>query len=486
MTIYIFFATLFMGDERPKNAPILLKKDTMMTKYNVIDHGIVADGKTINSVALQKLIDMTEGNREIVFPAGVYVLATVFLKSGVHIVLERDALILGAESFYDYAPEEKLDYPIYQDASHTYFHHSMFVGIGCDNISITGEGRIDMRSVWDEDNVRNIVHRGPKCISLKECNNVKISGIGIYNATDLAVYFAGCRHVEISKLDLRVYIDGISPDNCDDVKIFDCNVETGDDGIVFKTSYTLNRYEDCQNIEVYNCKIKSRCNALKFGTESNNSFKNIYIHDCEVYETRITGISIESVDGAVIDGITIKNIKMTNVNAPLFIHLGKRLRGPEGTKIGEIKNILIENITATGPYTPYDCMAWNYLTYKAGDFRQDHHIFGVAESFDGTAYDEDWQMTSNVCGLIGHSLENITLRNIHFELEGGISEFSKDVPEDAQDYPEVFVYGKTLPAAGIYFRHINGLTIENFTLKVEREDRRPPLVFESVENLSVK
>ncbi len=461
-----------------------------MKEYNILNFGAKADGKTLNSAALQKTVDLCaeEGGGKIVFPKGEYVLGTVFLKSNIHIVLEKDAIILGSENFADYAPEEELDYPLYQDSSHSYFHCSMFVGLGCDNISITGEGKIDMRSVWDEDGLRGInhkimAHRGAKCIALKECNNVEIRGIGVYNATDLAVYFAGCKNVEISGLDLRVYIDGISPDNCDGVKIYDCNVEAGDDAIVFKSSYNLNRYEDCQNIEVYNCKLKSRCTAIKFGTESNNSFKNIHVHDCEVFETRITGIGIESVDGAVIDNVTVRNIKMRNVNAPIFVHLGKRCRGPEGTEIGEIKNVLLENITAEGPYVPYECVAWSYEAYKNNDFYQDPHIFGKSDSFDGLEYDENWQMTSNVCGLVGHPLKNITLKNIHFELDGGVEDFNVDVPEECEAYPEVYVYGKILPASGIYFRHIEGVTVENFTLKTLRADARKPLVFEDVKDL---
>ncbi len=452
-----------------------------MNKYNVLDYGIVADGKTMNSVALQKLIDLcySQGGGELIFSKGKYLLSTVFLKSNVHVVLEKEAIILGAESFYDYASEEKLDYPLYQDSSHSFFHCSLFVGLGCENLSITGEGQIDMRSVWDEDNVRKIKHRGAKCIALKECNNVVISGIGIYNATDLAVYFAGCNFVEISNLNLRVYIDGISPDNCNNVKIYDCNVETGDDGIVFKSSYTLNRYEDCQNIEVYNCKIKSRCNAIKFGTESNNSFKNFYIHDCEVYDTRISGIAIESVDGAVIDGITIKNINMKNVNAPLFIHLGERLRGPEGTCVGAISNILIENLTAVGEYKPYNIIPWDYVSFKRNLLVQDPHLF----HYDGE-YADIWQMTSNICGLKGKCLENVTLKNIYFEVEGGVREYEEKVPEKPLgSYPEVDVYGKILPASGLYCRHVNNLSIYNFKVKTLKQDKRKPLVFEKVTNL---
>ncbi|MBQ7292938.1 MAG: hypothetical protein IJW79_04275 [Clostridia bacterium] len=208
--------------------------------FNVKVYGTKADGVTLDTEAVQKAVDACNeaGGGKVFFPKGMYVLSTVFLKSNVHIELEEGTLILGALDFYAYAQQEKIDYPAYQDASHTYFDLSMFVGRNCDNISITGKGKIDMRSVWDEDGVRGtaIRHRGPKCISLRECNNVLISDLDINNVTDLAIYFAGCENVDIHGIKMCVYIDGISPDNSKNVKIYDCDVESGDDGIVFKSS----------------------------------------------------------------------------------------------------------------------------------------------------------------------------------------------------------------------------------------------------------
>ena len=448
---------------------------------------IKQNGENLCTKAVQDAIDTlhANGGGKVVFENGTFYISTVFLKSDVHIVIKSDATILGAESFYDYCPQEQIDYPLYQDASHSFFDCSMFVAKGCKNVSFSGGGKIDMRSVWDEDNVRDIVHRGPKCIALKECENVEICHLEINNVTDLAVYFAGCKNVEVHHLKMRVYIDGISPDNCENVNIYDCDVETGDDGIVFKSSYTLNRLGICKNIKVWNCKIKSRCNCIKFGTETNGGFEDIYIDNIYMYETRITGISIESVDGAIIDGITIKNVVMKNVNAPIFIHLGKRMRGPSGREIGEIRNVLLENITAEGPYVPYDIVAWNYVSFKANDFHQDPKIFGTAENFDGKKAQDVWQMSCNVCGLKDKPLKNVTLRNVKLSLDGGVKEYNRNVPEDAQDYPEVYVYGRILPAKGIYFRHIGGLTLENVSVTTEREDLREDFVFDSVNRLTV-
>ena len=89
-------------------------------------------------------------------------------------------------------------------------------------------------------------------------------------------------------------------------------------------------------------------------------------------------------------------------------------------------------------------------------------------------------MTSNVCGLKESPLENIVLRNVHLKLDGGVKGYKKEVPEEAQDYPEVFVYGRILPAKGIYFRHIDGLTLDNVTVQTYREDARAAFVYKNV------
>ena len=452
--------------------------------FNVLSYGAKADGQTLNSAAVQSAIDdcAKNGGGVVYFPAGEYVLSTVFLKSGVKIFIEAGAVVLGSLDFYDYAPQEPIDYPAYQDQSHTYFHCSMFVGIDCDDIGIYGEGTIDMRSVWDEDNVRDIVHRGPKCIALKNCKNVEIYSLTILNVTDLAVYFAGCENVDIYGLKLRVYIDGISPDNSKNVRIHDCDLETGDDGIVFKSSYTLNRLDICKDIHVWNCRVKSRCNAVKFGTETNGGFEDILIENVDIRETRISGIAIESVDGAIIDGVTLRNITMKNVDAPIFVHVGTRMRGPVGREVGEIKNITLENITVEGPYEAYDVMAWNYISFKKGDFRQDPRKY-FPKSVEGVSGEDVWQMSSNICGLKDRPLKNIILRNVRLLVNGGVDEYKKEVPEEAQDYPEAYVYGWILPAKGIYFRHIDGLTLDNVTVVTYRADAREDFVFESVTDL---
>jgi hypothetical protein len=283
-------------------------------------------------------------------------------------------------------------------------------------------------------------------------------------------------------LNLKVYIDGISPDNSKNVLSEHCNVNSGDDGIVFKSSYNLNRLDYCENIIVRDCLIKSRCNAIKFGTETNGGFKNIEIKNIKIKNTRISGIAIESVDGADIENIVIDNIEMVNVNAPIFIHLGERLRGPKGSKIGNICNIKISNLTAKGPYLPYKTIPWNYISYKSNDDIQypwsNEYTHTEEELLEKAS--KPWQYTCNVCGYNGKNIKNIVLENIDLELAGGVKEYKKDVPATYDSYPEVYVYGVTLPAKGIYFRDIDGLVLNNVKVKTYKKDVRPDFVLENV------
>ncbi len=463
--------------------------------FNVLEFGAKADGITLDSPAVQKAVDACHGagGGEVFFPKGIYVLATVFLKSHVHIVFEQGTHILGALDFYTYAQQEQVDYPLYQDASHSYFDLAMFVGKYCEDISIKGKACINMRDVWDEDGVRGaaIANRGPKCISLKECDGVEIADLELKGVTDLAIYFAGCNEVEIHHIKMQVYIDGISPDNCKNVKIHDCDVESGDDGIVFKSSYTLNRLDICKNIHVWNCRVKCRCSAIKFGTETNGGFEDILIEDIDVYDTRITAVAIESVDGAVIDGLTVRNIRIKNTNGLLFIYLGARMRGPEGLEVGSIRNVTLENITADGPYEPYFTVPSSYTAFVAKDCYQ--RLWDTASQFrrlpegtPGFTREDGWQVTSNMTGMPDRPLENITLRNIHLKVAGGVTEYEKNIPEPTRAYPEIWNLGWTLPAKGIFFRHIKGLTLENVSVDSFMSDAREDFIFEDVSELVIK
>ena len=122
----------------------------------------------------------------------------------------------------------------------------------------------------------------------------------------------------------------------------DCSVNSPfDDAIVLKSSFALGFARITEDVTIVNCSVSGfdigtflngtykRDNAgkvpdrgvvtgrIKFGTESNGGFRNITISNCTFEFCR--GLALETVDGGVLEDISISNITMRDVmGAPFF------------------------------------------------------------------------------------------------------------------------------------------------------------------------
>lgn len=443
--------------------------------YNIIDFGAKNDGVTNSTFAFRAVVDkcVEDGGGIVYIPHGTYVLASVQIFSNIHFVFEPGVKILGSLNSDDFDERESIDYPLYQDYSHSYFHRAMFWAEDVENVSFSGLGTIDMREVWEKNPANGEAEwrccRAAKIFSFKNCKHVDISDLKLYNATDLAVYLAGCEDVKITRITAHVNIDGISPDCCKNVIISDCNIISGDDGIVLKSSYTLNKNKLCENIVISNCIVSSRMCAIKLGTESNGGFKNIAISNCSIYDTCHTGLAIEIADGGEIDGITVTGITMKNVGTPFIIMLTDRRRAPEGATCGQIKNIIIDNLIATGPYG---------------------YIYPIRYTTDVSyeeLFNEPCIISSSVMGQPDEKIENISLSNIYLTLPGSGTERDRDVivPEISNATPSSRAYGYVLPASGIFFRHAKNVSLRNINIFTINDDTREEMVFDDVEDLKI-
>ena len=447
--------------------------------YNAKDFGALGDGSTLDSQAIQKAIDtcFAAGGGTVYISEGQYLCGTMHLKTNVHVCLDKGALILGSQNREDFDPyEENPTNSEFQDRSHSYFYHSLFHADGADDIALTGYGKIDMQSAWEDLDFSEFGNgkgqhwcRGCKAIAFKECTNVVIKDLVIRNVTDLAVYVAGCENVRISGLNIASHVDGISPDSCKNVVISDCIVDTGDDAIVPKCSYTLGRLKAMENLTVANCIVRSSAAAIKFGTESNSAYINTTITGCTIYDTDREGIALMSADGARIEGVSISNITMRNVAHPILLMVSERLRGPAGTSVGEIKNVAISNVLITGPYpeTFEATMAQN---------AKDHYEKNLTK--------KPIPLPCLLMGLPESPIKNVNFSNIQFVAPGGGTEADRSVTlnEVRKQYPQAFAYGKKAPAYGLFARNVDNLKLYNVDFSTEAEDARDAMILENVTN----
>lgn len=457
--------------------------------FLITDYGAKADGKSINTIAIQKAIDAAFKNKggRVIFPKGNFLSGSIILKSNVTLYFEEESVLLGSTNPKDYfnmAFEGRPVSPKNDDNSQM----ALILAHRGKNIALKGKGTIDGQGLQLALNIDSLHHAGiavdpkysvrrnrpnetmrPKLFRFSQCDNVLIEGLKAGEASCWGLSFELCTNLTLDNLKIvnRSYWnnDGIDITDCKNVRVVNCDINSADDGICLK-SYYPGYYND--SVYIANCNIRSSASAIKFGTASFGGFKNVTIKNITVYDTFRSAIAIESVDGAVIENIDVSNIVAVNTGNAIFIRLGQR----SGDKLGSIKNVRIKNIKAQVPFGRPDS---NYdLRGPEVDFF--HNPF-----------------PSSIVGLEGYAIENVVLENIEINYPGRASKGMayiplsrlNQVPEAAKDYPEFSMFGE-LPAFGFYVRHVNGISLKNIKLTLDDADFRPAFVFDDVQNLKME
>ena len=402
--------------------------------FKVRDFGAAADGAAKDTAAIQSAIDAcaAAGGGTVYFAPGTYLCGSVQLKTGVFLYLDASATIKASPDNGDFNPYEKLGFKNDADVETSFFHRSLIWAEDAERIGIVGPGTVD------GNRNRRV---GPKPTAFKRCRYLDVKGISIINAPNYCISMLGCDYVNIDGVTiLNAYCDGIDPDSCHNVRISNCHIESMDDAIVPKTSFSLGERRSCENITVTNCYLATSANCFKLGTESGGDFKYIAVSNCvmtgfDAMSPATSGISLESVDGANIDGVVISNITMHDVRAPIFVRLGARLRD-DAPAPGSLRNVIISDVVAVNALAP-----------------------------------------SSITGIPGSYPEGISLSNIRLTYTGGgpaPTDPNAPVPELEKEYPDADMF-ETLPAYGLYCRHVKDLTLSNVhLLYADNFQRRPP------------
>lgn len=424
---------------------ICLVSTASVSSFNVRDFGAKGDGATKDTLAIQKAIDMAEaqGGGTVILPAGRYVSGTIHLKNNTTLYLSNGAVLLASPDNGDFDPYESLPFESVSDKETTYFHYGLVTADGVHNIAIVGEGTID----------GNRTRRGgPKTIAIKLSQHVTIRGITVQNSPNYSISFWGDDYVDVDGVTvLNGYADGIDPDSSRFVRIANSYIDSWDDAICPKSSPSMgmNNKRAVEHLTVTNCVLRTSCSNFKFGTESSGDLRHVTVSNCTMSprdkgRRPLSGISLEAVDGANVDGVVISNISMVGVEAPIFVRLGNRGRGLQPRVPGSVQNVSISNVVA-----------------------------------------RSCSMTSSVTGLPDHLVRRVNLSDISLSMEGGNQQSpTLDVPEHEVKYPEGNMFGQ-LPAFGFYGRHVEGLTLMNVQARWEKQDFRPAMVFDDVRDLAL-
>lgn len=458
-------------------------------RYNIRDYGAVGDGKALETKAINEAIEAAAetGGGTVYFPAGTYLSYSIRLKSNIHLYLEAGAVLKAAGKndggSYD-DPGEGAGNE-YQDYGHSYWRNSLIWGENLNNISISGPGIIQGENLsrgfyafqkWEEKGIPagNLMWEGGgnKTIAFKLCTNVTLKDFTIIKGGHFGILATGVDNFTIDNLKIDTNRDGIDIDACRNVRVSNCTVNSpNDDAIVLKSSFALGYPRATENVTITNCQVsgydvgtlidgtfkkeeghlvpdqEGPTGRIKFGTESNGGFKNISISNCVFEHSR--GLALETVDGGLLEDVTISNITMRDLtNSPFFLRLAGRMRGPEDAKIGELRRVTISNINV---------------------------------------YNADSHFSSIVSGIPHHYVEDVRFSNINIwyrPLDSAKTQIQKLVPEHIKTYPEPAKMG-IMPAYGFFVRHAKNIEMHNINIYHLGEESRPALIFDDVEGVEL-
>jgi hypothetical protein len=420
---------------------------------SVIDFGAISDGTTLTTQAIQDAIDHCHatGGGTVTIPQGTYLTRTIYHRSNVSLEIREGALLLG-------------------DTIPGAFNQAIIYGENIENASITGLGAINGRGwakFFPKDGKRH------NDVRFYRCENIRVMDITMLNAPSWVFRILECDGVMVRGVKIYSYVnqnnDGIDID-AKNVTVSDCIVDCEDDAMCLKSD---NPDFLCENISISNCILATNCNAIKFGTASHCGFRNIAVSNCVIRRPygaakippRSTlmgcdtdtimeiGLALEIVDGGFMHQVTVTNLTMEGIQTPIFIRLGNRRsknKDTDGNPIpGSLKNVVISNITAT---------------------------------------DESY-LHSSVTGIPGTYVENVIIRDVFLHSKGGgtMLEAEAEVPEKIDRYPQAnVIFGYSIPAYGMYVRHVKNLVLENFSFNLLKPDARPAVVMDDCHHIRLR
>ena len=347
-------------------------------EYFVKDHGAIGDGSTLNTVALQSVIDTCHqnGGGRVTVSDGVYMTGTLILKSNVELHITANATLLGSPRCEDY-PEFNKNHVIMENLPR-WQSACMIFAEECENIAISGSGRIDANGEsfieLDPNEGAETVYRRistktpPRVVFFTGCKNVSITDVTMQNQpAGWSYWIHDCDLVNFDRIKILANVqypnnDGIHINCSQNVTVSNSTVNCGDDSLVIRAnSRSLHENKPCERVTVTNCSFTSHSGGVRVGWINDGVIRNCTFSNIIMTDTTV-GISVflppaywapsdYGREETLIENLSFSNIIMDdNYSMPIYIDI---MGTAEDTKVKAIRNLYFDNIRARGLKLPY-------------------------------------------------------------------------------------------------------------------------------------
>ncbi len=345
-------------------------------QVNIKDFGAINDGKTVNTLAIQRAIDHCAklGGGTIIIPEGVFVTGSIFLRQGVVLKISQGAILKGSTDTNDY-PWIKSRIAGFEMV----WPAGLVNAIGLSNVTITGPGTIDgsgerwWKEYWtarESDPDRMDPHfrvARPRLVHILNCTNLTVQRLQLINSPFWHLQVTYCDKVYIADITVRApqspiraaSSDGIDIDSSCNVIIERCDIECADDAICMKSGRDadgLRVSRPTENVIVRDCRVGPAAGLVVFGSETAGGIKNVHIYNCRAdpgceeivrFKTRMgRGGVVENIVYENIIGEGIDRVFNFNMDALSSMWVPEEFRQPVPPELGtpKIRNVTVRNL----------------------------------------------------------------------------------------------------------------------------------------------
>lgn len=302
---------------------------------------------------------------------------------------------------------------------------------------------------------------------------------------------------------------------CNDVRVMNIYSKVSSDDIVKPGSdCSLGFTRPASGYWVRNIVGDTNCNLFQIGSETADDIQDLYVDNIYVLGANKAGFSISTNDGGHIKNVYLNSGKtgplhsrsvMRRTRAPFFISISNRGRvlgadvemftfmenGVErkellvtNANIGKVENIFIHAVDVSEVYGGSSFKKERWKPYDGSQNEAAPIIAGFklpdTEAVKGglTFRMPDGRHTGYI--------RNICFSDVDLTVKGGHPE------KDATAFPPEIGVGrynvgdlKIQPAFGFWFRHVDGMVLENCTIRTEKPDARHAVYLDDVLNAAI-
>lgn len=314
---------------------------------DIANHGAKPGGEVKNTAAFAAAIRAVAdaGGGRVIVPAGVWLTGPIHLRSRVDLHLAEGAVVKFSDVMEDYLP------PVFVRSGgiELYNYSPLIYARGCEDIAITGPGRLDGNAAawwdWKSRETRESFAMGaagvpvekrvfgtreaairPSFIGLVECKNILLEGFTIGGGPNWTIHPIYSENIIVRRVNVDTdgpNNDGLDPDSCRNVLIEYCTFSTGDDCVVLKSGYDQDGRRvgrPTENVVMRHCTSRRGHGGLVVGSEMSGSVRNVLMHDCDFEGTdRVLRIKSRPGRGGVVENIWVRDVTARDLHREVVI-----------------------------------------------------------------------------------------------------------------------------------------------------------------------